>query len=89
MTLRLSVAPPGPDDNARVTRLEEAVGFIDHASGQLGREVAAVNREVALLSRRLELLERRLLDVANGVGEAPPMTPPPHSAGPDISREPL
>ncbi len=83
---------PDPDQHTeerRIERLEEAVGFIDHNSGQLGEQIAAISQEVSSLSRRLLALERRLLDLTDAVTEAPPHVPPPHAAGPDVPRDPL
>lgn len=79
-----------PDSNARLTRLEESVGFIDHHAGQLGEEVRSLSREIAALARRLSALERRLLDLTDSATEAASLNvPPPHSAGPDVPRDPL
>tara|TARA_R110000782_G_scaffold57258_16_gene119703 strand:- start:7071 stop:7343 length:273 start_codon:yes stop_codon:yes gene_type:complete len=75
--------------DARLTRLEETVGFVDHVSGQLSGEIAAINREVAGLARRLAVLERRLTELNDSITEAAPVVPPPHSAGPDVPRDPL
>ncbi|MEM9372278.1 MAG: SlyX family protein [Planctomycetota bacterium] len=83
---------PGEDSEAnarRLDRLEETVGFMDHTSGQLSDQIAAVSKEISVLSRRLGALERRLLDLTDAVTEAPPVVPPPHSAGPDVPRDPL
>ena len=77
---------PDPD---RLTRIEEMVGFVDHTAGQLSGEIANLNREVAALARRLGSLERRLGELHDAVTDAPPNVPPPHSAGPDIPRDPL
>lgn len=78
-----------PHDAARFDRLEETVGFIDHTSSQLSEQIASISKEVSSLARRLQSLERRLLDLTDAVTEAPPMVPPPHAAGPDVSRDPL
>ncbi len=79
-----------PDEHSqRLTRLEESVGFIDHTSSQLSAEIAAISREIAGLSRRLAALEKRMLDLTDAVTEAPPVVPPPHSAGPDVPKDPL
>lgn len=82
---------PEPDrtTEARLTRLEETVGFVDHVSGQLSGEIAAINREVAGLARRLATLERRLTELNDSITDAAPVVPPPHSAGPDVPRDPL
>jgi uncharacterized coiled-coil protein SlyX len=80
---------PDPTDNPRLTRLEEAVGFVDHTAQQLSTEIASLNREVAGLVRRLSSLERRLNELNDTITDAAPMVPPPHSAGPDLPRDPL
>jgi uncharacterized coiled-coil protein SlyX len=77
-----------PDTAERLTRLEEAVGFADRNAEQLSEQVIALNREVASLARRLAMLERRMADLQDGVTDAP-LVPPPHSAGPDVPKEPL
>lgn len=81
--------PHQSPDHERITRLEEAVGFIDHTSTQLSGEIAAINREVAGLARRLTALERRLTELNDSITDAAPVVPPPHSAGPDVPRDPL
>lgn len=84
-----SMAHDPTDHAARLTRLEESLGFIDHTSGQLSREIATLGNEVTGLSRRLAALERRLTELNNTITDTPPHVPPPHSAGPDVSRDPL
>ncbi|MFK7883210.1 MAG: SlyX family protein [Phycisphaerales bacterium] len=76
-------------DGSRIERLEETVGFIDHTSTQLSEQIASISKEVSVMARRLQSLERRLLDLTDAVTDAPPNVPPPHSAGPDIPRDPL
>jgi uncharacterized coiled-coil protein SlyX len=84
------MASPDPTEHdRRMTRLEETVGFVDHTAAQLGEQIIAMNRELAAMSRRVALLERRLSDLQDGSVDAAPLVPPPHSAGPDIPREPL
>lgn len=77
------------DHDARLTRLEEAVGFTDRTGEQLNEQIVALNREVGSLSRRLASLERRLTDLHDSITEAAPVVPPPHSAGPDVPKDPL
>jgi uncharacterized coiled-coil protein SlyX len=79
--------PHGHD--RRLTRLEEAVGFTDRTGEQLSEQIVALNREVGSLSRRLANLERRLTDLHDSITEAAPVVPPPHSAGPDVPKDPL
>ena len=73
----------------RITKLEESVGYTDHTIDQLSTEIAKVNQLVLALSNRLVSLESRLSDLHSRVGEDVPNVPPPHSAGPDIPKEPL
>lgn len=82
------MAPP-PDNTERLNRIEESIGFVDHTANQLSGEIAVLNREVAALARRLASLERRLGELHDAVTDAPPVVPPPHSAGPDVPRDPL
>lgn len=81
--------PSSDEQSRRLTRLEEAVAFVDHTSSQLSAEIAAISREIAALSRRLTALEKQMLDLTDAVTEAPPVVPPPHSAGPDVPKDPL
>lgn len=84
-----SANQPDPTHHARLTRLEETVGFVDHTASQLSGEIAALNREVTGLVRRLSALERRLTELNSTMTDAAPLVPPPHSAGPDVPRDPL
>jgi uncharacterized coiled-coil protein SlyX len=77
------------DHETRLNRLEEAVGFADRTGEQLSEQIVALNREMGSLSRRLANLERRLTDLHDSITEAAPVVPPPHSAGPDLPKEPL
>ncbi len=73
----------------RLERLEHAVGFSDRHIEILSNEVAELNKAMMSMVRRLERLESRLTEIDDKVGEAPPNVPPPHSAGPDVPRDPL
>jgi uncharacterized coiled-coil protein SlyX len=74
--------------HVRVQRLEETVMFTDQTAEALGGEVRAISRSIEALARRLERLESRLTEIANREAD-PGLEPPPHSAGPDIPRDPL
>lgn len=53
--------PPQPDPfTGRVQRVEEALGFTDHAVSQANAEILALNKRLDALSRRIDTLERRL-----------------------------
>jgi len=73
----------------RIHKLEESVGFQDHTLGILSNEVTEINKLMIALSRRLAALESRLSEIDDRVGDDPGNVPPPHSAGPDIPKDPL
>ena len=73
----------------RLERLEHAAGYADRHIEILSGEVAELNKALMSMARRMERLESRLIEINDKVGEAPPNVPPPHSAGPDVPREPL
>lgn len=77
------------NDNQRLDQLEHAAGFAERHIDILSAEVAELNKAMTAMARRLERLESRLTELNDKVGEAPPDVPPPHSAGPDVPREPL
>lgn len=80
----------GNDANTeRIEKLELATGYADRSIEVLSDEVAQLNKAMAAMMRRIERLESRLIEINDKVGETPPMVPPPHSAGPDVPREPL
>ncbi len=81
---------PDPSDNVhdRVTRLEETAMFTDQTNEALSDEIRIIAKSIETLVRRLGALETRLTQIADREQE-PGLEPPPHSAGPDISRDPL
>lgn len=55
----------GPGNNQdRLVRLEEAMGFAEHTLGQLSSEIAELNRRLAEAQARIDRLERRVEKVA-------------------------
>lgn len=54
----------------RLKRLEEAIGFTEHAGAQLGLQVAEMNKRLYDAINRLELLERRINSLAAREGDA-------------------
>ena len=81
-------AQPDESMNIRVQRLEETVTFSDQTSDALGEEIRTIARSVEFLVRRLDALEARLTQIADR-DQDPGLEAPPHSAGPDISRDPI
>ncbi len=77
------------DHEKRIERLEEAAGFSDRQIEILSGELAQINQMMLGLSRRFTQIETRLSELNDRVAEDPGNVPPPHSAGPDIPKDPL
>lgn len=77
------------NEQHRIERLEESSGYADHNIEILSAEIAQINKAVLGLTRRFAQIEARLTEINDRVGEDVPNVPPPHSAGPDIPRDPL
>tara|TARA_R110002073_G_scaffold1715_3_gene12383 strand:+ start:139253 stop:139516 length:264 start_codon:yes stop_codon:yes gene_type:complete len=73
----------------RIEKLEETSGYADRHIEILSAEIAQMNKVVLEMSRRLMQLESRLSELNDRVSDDPGNVPPPHSAGPDIPKEPL
>ena len=73
----------------RIEQLEESAGFADRHIEILSGEIAQMNKAVLGLTRRFTQIEARLSEINDRVGEDAGNVPPPHSAGPDIPKEPL
>ncbi len=78
---------PNPED--RILKLEESSGYTDHHIEILSGEIAQINKAMLGLTRRFSQIEARLSEISDRVGEDAPNVPPPHSAGPDIPKDPL
>ncbi len=83
------MSPDPQNHEKRIEKLEEAAGFADRQIEILSDEVAQINQMMLGLSRRFALIETRLSELNDRVAEDPGNVPPPHSAGPDISKDPL
>ena len=80
---------PEPN-NTRIDKLEETLGYIEHDGTKLRDQIGELSKAVFTLTQRLDTLESRLVELRDQVGtEDRGLEPPPHSAGPDIPREPL
>ena len=78
------------DEHAnRIEKLEETSGYADRHIEVLSSEIAQINKLVLGMSRRLMQLESRLSELNNLMSDDPGDVPPPHSAGPDIPKDPL
>ena len=73
----------------RIENLELSAGYPERHIEVLSAEIAQLNKAMSSLLSRIDRLESRIVEINDKVGEAPPMVPPPHSAGPDVSRDPL
>lgn len=80
---------PDHPDPERMQKLEESVAHNDHLTNALSSEIHELNKTVLDLVSRLARIESRLIDLNSKLEEDPGQVPPPHSAGPDIPREPL
>lgn len=81
---------PHSQNEKRIEKLEENAGYADRHIEVLSAELAQINQAMVLLSRRFTMIESRLSELNDRVGsEDAGQVPPPHSAGPDIPREPL
>lgn len=58
--------PRGAD--GRVQRLEETVGFTEHAVEQMNQQMTAMLKQMEHLAKRLEAMERRLEVMTSGDG---------------------
>jgi len=83
----MSQEPQSNED--RIAKLEESVGYADRHVEILSSELVEINRAMAGLTRRFVQIEARLNEIHDRVGEDPGNVPPPHSAGPDIPKDPL
>lgn len=73
----------------RIQKLEEALGYADRHVEILSKEIADMNKTVLVLTQRFAQIEARLSEMNDRVSEDPGNVPPPHSAGPDIPKDPL
>ena len=89
MPLDSCMSDQSPEPENRIEKLELSAGYAERHIEVLSDEIAQLNKAMMTLAKRLGQLESRLIEINDKVGEAPPMVPPPHSAGPDVPREPL
>jgi uncharacterized coiled-coil protein SlyX len=76
-----------PELHARLIRLEEAVGFADHATQQMSGEMIALHKRLESMAKRIEMLEGRLKDVASSI-TAPDTDPARTQTNPSLPGEP-
>ncbi len=80
---------PDPQ-HEKLNQLEEALGFLELQNGRSKEQFEELNKVVHELGARMQRLESRLIDLNDRLEtQDPGLVPPPHSAGPDIPRDPL
>jgi len=86
----MSQNPPNNPDQDRLSKLEESLGYLE-VDGERSREqFNELSKAVHELSTRMQRLESRMMDLNSRIETADPgLVAPPHSAGPDITRDPL
>ena len=81
---------PQPNNQSRLSQLEESLGFIEVDSTRTREQIEELSKAVHELSIRMQRLETRLIDLNDRIEtQDPGVVPPPHSAGPDVPRDPL
>lgn len=81
-------APQTPDPSSGT--ISESIGFIEREQAKINDQISEFSLAVYQLTQRLERLESRLLDLSTKIeSEDRGLEPPPHSAGPDIPKNPL
>ena len=85
---------PKPDssksDGERLNEIEESLGYIEVDGVRAREQFDELSKAVHELGGRMKRLESRLMDLNSRIETADPgLVAPPHSAGPDIARDPL
>ncbi|MGJ8636081.1 MAG: hypothetical protein ACSHX5_04480 [Phycisphaerales bacterium] len=81
-----------PQSDDRIEQIEESLGYLEIDNTRAREQFDVLSKAVHELSGRMERLESRLMDLNSRLDQAesdPGVVAPPHSAGPDISRDPL
>tara|TARA_R110000744_G_scaffold166858_3_gene284159 strand:+ start:838 stop:1098 length:261 start_codon:yes stop_codon:yes gene_type:complete len=82
--------PKYQPNQERLENLEESIGYLEVDSGRAREQFDELSKAVHELSTRMQRLESRLVDLNSRIETADPgLVAPPHSAGPDITRDPL
>lgn len=84
------MTPPDPAAS-RIDALEESLAYTDRQAEQLNDAVTDLGKQLVSLADRMARVEARLGTLTDRLGEFEDrgVEPPPHSAGPDIAKEPL
>jgi len=82
--------PHSPNTEPRIEAIEVTLGYLEVDAGRNREQFEELSRAFLELSKRMQRLESRLIDLNTRLETADPgLVPPPHSAGPDIPRDPL
>ena len=74
----------------RLSALEETVGYLEVDRDRAREQFDELSKAVHELSTRMQRLESRMIDLNTRLETPDPgLVAPPHSAGPDITRDPL
>lgn len=79
-------------ESERIDQVEESIGYLEIDSSRAREQFDVLSKAIHELNGRMERLESRLMDLNTRLDTAeadPGVVPPPHSAGPDVSRDPL
>jgi len=86
----MSQDPSQNSDSERLSNLEESLGYLEVDGGRAREQFDELSKAVHELSSRMQRLESRLMDLNSRIETPDPgLVAPPHSAGPDITRDPL
>jgi len=86
----MSQDPLQNSESDRLNNLEESLGYLEVDGGRAREQFDVLSKAVHELSGRMQRLESRLMDLNNRIETPDPgLVAPPHSAGPDIPRDPL
>lgn len=81
---------PASNDRDRLNHIEESMGYLERDGSRAREQFDLLSKAIHELGGRMERLESRMMDLNHRIETADPgVVAPPHSAGPDIPRDPL
>jgi len=79
-----------PEIREHIDRLHENMGHLERDGASLKDQVEELGIAFYKIEQRLARLESRLVNIHERLEQPDPgLEPPPHSAGPDIPRDPI
>jgi septal ring factor EnvC (AmiA/AmiB activator) len=86
----MSATSPNNHDPERLNQIEESIGYLEVDGSRAREQFDELSKAMHELSTRMQRLESRIIDLNNRLETPDPgLVAPPHSAGPDITRDPL